>query len=357
MRKVKPFFFFYVYHILCYNKPKEKGVNIMPSFVTHNKSYFDVYKILSEPIKKRYLGTWELYNMFAQGHDVIFTYIYFHLVKNIPKIKTLLKQMQTVSDYKIQAFTINYINLLEQSNLTAEEEIEAILFLYGYLIHHFLDAKMHPQIIYQTGDFQNDKQAATHHLLVENQIDAYMLKRDGIDPKSFKIHNIVTSKMALQNGTRRIVKGSFKETHGFDNFDQIYAEYNEMTRIFLKRLYYGPRGIKKRLFKPLDLILMGNLKPSQLIFDFEGTEAIPYLNQEKKLWTHPVDGTPSIQSATELYEEGIIEIAKMIVYLEEAILDKATAVQIAGIVPDISSIHGGKTNGDYTLSYTKKNHR
>jgi len=317
----------------------------MPGHLTHDKSYFDVYERLPGPMREQYEGAWQRHRIFAQGHDLLLFYMFLHL----PKYPELQSKLKIIED-DIQDLTMNYIELLQET----EKSAEAKLFLYGYLIHHFLDAKLHPLIIYETGDLRGDKDAQALHLLVENMIDAYMLKRDGADPMKFKIHRVVPSREALSAETRAIVRAGFQRTYGLENFDAIFADYNNLSRTFFRTLRHDPVGLKKILFRPLDFLLMGLFKPSILPFHFDGTECLEYLNRQSQAWTHPIDAAIlSTKSFDELYEDGVNEIAGMISMLDEAIRDHASSAAIKLIVPNISSIHGRQAGMEYQFSYTK----
>jgi len=317
----------------------------MPGHLTHDTSYFDVYKKFPGKMQKKYAGAWEEHRVFTQGHDLLLFYMFLHLTKYIQ----LQDKLKIIED-NIQELVVNYIALMRETGVTDE----AKLFLYGYLIHHFLDAKLHPLIIYETGDLRRDKNAQALHLLVENMIDAYMLKKDGIDPRTFVMQGIVPSKRALTAQTRELIRGSFQSTYGLESFDVIFADYNNMSRKFYKTLRYDPKGIKKALFRPLDYALFGLFKPSILPFRFDGTECLGYLNLDKKEWTHPIDASiVSSKSFDELYEEAISEMAQMIALLDEAINENAPNERLKSIVPDVSSIHGRQTGLDYQFDFTK----
>ena len=276
---------------------------------------------------------------------MLLLYMFLHL----PKYPELQSKLKIIED-NVQELAVNYIGFLQETDRTAE----AKLFLYGYLIHHFIDAKLHPLIIYETGDLRGNKDAQALHLLVENMIDAYMLKKDGIDPMAFKIHHVIPSKEGLSAGTRGLVRSSFQKTYGLEDFDEIFANYNKMARTFFKTLRHDPRGLKKILFRPLDFMLMGLFKPSILPFHFDGSECLAYLNLENEEWTHPIDAAiVSTKSLDELFEEGVDETARMITLLDEAIGDRAAGAQLKTIIPNISSIHGRESGLDYRFSYTK----
>ena len=305
----------------------------MAGHIIHNQSYSDIYQKLPMKMQEEFESSWDSYNIFAQGHDLFFPYMFLHFYK----LPTLIKQLKVIQDEGIQKLTINYINGLQEVGATHE----AKLFLYGYLLHHFLDAKLHPLVIYETGNFINDKQAEALHLKVENMIDAYQLKKQGIDPRTFKIHSTVKSNMALTSRTKQLVDASFLKTYGYVNLGKVFEKYNANTKKYLYLLRYDPQGLKTLLFTPFDYVMSNIFKPGVFPFHYDGTEAIDYLNLENKPWIHPIDSDSiSTKSFDELYTEGVEAIAKMISMLNEAIIDQATNEQISGIIPNISSHTG-----------------
>ena len=316
----------------------------MPGHVTHNNSYLDVYRLLPEQMRQRYAGTWEQYKPFAQGHDFLLLYMFLHLPQ-YPKVHKKLK----IIEEDVQELAVQYVRVLRKTDMSAE----SVLFLYGYLTHHFMDAKLHPLIIYETGDLQNDKDASALHLLVENMIDAYLLRKDGIDPKKFKIHELPASKAAMSAETRGIIDAAFDAAYDLKGFSELFADYNKTARTFFKALRYDPHGAKRILFKPLDVLLMGIFKPSILPCTHDGTECLRYLNLEKELWTNPADAAKvSTQSFDELYGEGVREIARMLSLLDEAIASNAADQQLREIIPNVSSISGCES-GPYQLRYVR----
>ena len=314
----------------------------MPSHFTHTKSYLDVYKLLPDRMQKKYCETWERHKIFAQGHDFLLMYMFSHL-PSYPQVHAKLK----IVEENIQELAVQYIGFMQETSVSDESRF----FLYGYLIHHFLDAKLHPLIVYETGDLRSDKDASALHLLVENMIDAYLLRKGGVDPRKFKIHELITSKAAMSAETRAIIDASFEAAYGLKGFSELFAGYNKTARTFFKALRYDPHGAKRVLFKPLDVLLMGVFKPSILPCTHDGTECLPYLNIGKEPWTNPADAARvSTQSFDELYDEGVREIARMLSRLDEAIESNATDSELRAIIPNISSISGCECRPGYQLN-------
>jgi len=316
----------------------------MPGHITHNNSFLDIYQLLPEQMRRQYAGTWEQFKPFAQGHDFLLLYMFLHLPQ-YPKVHKKLK----IIEEDVQELAVQYVHALRKTGMSAE----SVLFLYGYLTHHFMDAKLHPLVIYETGDLQNDKNASALHLLVENMMDAYLLRKDGIDPQKFKIHELLTSKAAMSAETRGIIDAAFEAAYELKDFSALFADYNKTARTFFKALRYDPHGAKRILFKPLDWLLMGIFKPSILPCTHDGTECLRYLNLDNEPWTNPADAARvSTKSFDALYGEGIREIAQMLSRLDGAIADGAADRELRAIIPNVSSISGCES-GPYQLRYVR----
>jgi len=317
----------------------------MPSHVVHDQLYLDVYNRFPHRIKQKFKDIWSKHKILAQGHDLL----YFYMALNPLQIPTILKHIGVLEDKDIQGLAVNYIGS------TRKHSDESKAFLYGYLAHHFSDARLHPLIIYESGDFKNDVDSADDHFLLESMLDAYMLKKSGENPQRFKIHNLVPNNMSLSRKTRKIINHSFKKTYDISNLDTIFAEYNKNARLFLTYFRHDPKGIKKKLFKALDLIVGKLFRFSMLPYNYDGTEAIKHLNNDNQPLPHPLDGKNiSDKSFDELYAISVKEITDMLTLLDEAIDDKAYEQEIRDLVPNISAVHGYEQGSVYTIEHTRK---
>jgi len=305
----------------------------MPSHIAHNKIYKDVFSELPERMKKEHRYTWSKYKIFAEGHDLIYSF----LLAAPHKAIKYYKELPRIRDSEIQALSINYIDRLYESNQLDETK----LFLYGYLIHHFFDAKLHPFIIYQTGDYMSSGEAGFYHQLLENMIDALLIKRQGIKPKSYLIHTLVNTTESLTNDTRYVIRESFYETYGYEKFDKLFANYNKNVKRWLLVMMHDPWGIKYYASKPFSTFIKSIKALQACQFRFDGSEAEKYLNNERSQWNNPANKDDTCnKSFDDLYEESLAEISSMISLLDEAINDKANNNEIKSIVPNISSTHG-----------------
>ena len=313
----------------------------MAGNITHNKLFMGVHSRLPLNVQKDFdLYIWNKHRILGQGHDLLFFYMFRHP----HKIPSLLRDLRVIESKYIQKFAVRYINWLNEYNLNTHE---SLLFLYGYLAHHFLDAKVHPLIICETGDLLSCKKARDNHSYAEAKIDAWILREMGINPRSFRIESIISSNAKLTKETREVIRRSFYDTYLIEDFDKVFVNYNQDMKFFWKHLRHDSTGIKTRVFDLLDVPMKSVFTPSTLPFNFDGTEADEYLNLENKNWTHPIIGSIHNESFPELFNEAEGEITVMLGQLHEAIKDKATNEQIESIIPNVSSITG--------LHYTYRN--
>ena len=316
----------------------------MPNHIAHNEFYFDVYSNLPVKMKKEQRYNWKRYKTFGQGHDMVYSYCLAAPHKAIINYKRLPE----LRDNNIQLLALNYIKHLYESKQIDETK----LFLYGYLIHHFFDAKIHPFIIYQTGDYLNSGEYRSYHAILENMIDASILKKQGINPIFYLIHHTVSSNEKLTEDTRTVIRESFQETYGYEKFDKAFHNYNINFKNWLMLFYHDPWGIKNFSTKPFSGLLKG-FRAHRIRFN--GTEADQYLNHERNEWNNPANKDDvSNSSYDDLYEEALMEVSQMIARLEEAIDDKANENEIKTIIPNISSTHGYE-DPTLKLQYAKEN--
>lgn len=109
----------------------------MPSTITHEYYYRDVYGKTYRNFKKIYgMDDYRRYSSGAQGHDALFFSDFWKLYEfNTKRDKAIF-----IQDHKFQNLCLKLIQNIEERNLKDSKEIK--LLLYGYMLHHILDAYM-----------------------------------------------------------------------------------------------------------------------------------------------------------------------------------------------------------------------
>lgn len=319
----------------------------MPSTITHDYHYKDVYDKCTNDFKKIYSK--ELYNqcsVFAQGHDALF-FSDFWKLREFNKKRNLALHLQ---DHKFQEFCTEFTDLIKIYKLDNSKNLK--LLLHGYVAHHILDSYIHPYVIYETGISDG------MHELVESYIDKYMLEqREQKDSNIYKIHQIIAKTPKLNKFETELTNEAFFNTYGFENFGITYINALKQINIFLRLFRYDPTGIKNVGYNLIDKINLVDLKFSFLSYNHNYKDFEHYLNNEHNLWYNPSEPNSNISSTKsffELYDLAVEKTAEIISNLEEAINDKASIEEIKDIIPNTSAVHGLECDLELPFKTLKK---
>lgn len=250
---------------------------------TMTHAYFaeDLYKKLDKKsknsINKEYLKT------YAQGHDIFF------FTFNIINIK-----QRKIGNYmhknNTREFFKNIVIYIKDNNLQNNKEI--ISFLYGFICHYSLDLTVHPYVTYKTGIFKRkDKETYKYnskHSDLESYIDCYMInKYENIEPYKFKIYKFCFN-TKVSKDLSKLLDYVFYKTYGFKHMSLYVKEGIFNMKHLYKLLRYDPHGIKKKIYKFIDIFLPKSIKKLYPIsYYYKLDNDIYYLNLHNKQWCHP----------------------------------------------------------------------
>lgn len=117
----------------------------MPSTITHEYCYRDVYEYTNDTFKNNFdIETYRKYSSFAQGHDTLFFLNFWNLLEQ-GKNHKIVSYLQ---DHNFKEICLELISLIRKYDLEDSKELK--LMLYGFITHHILDSFIHPYIIYET---------------------------------------------------------------------------------------------------------------------------------------------------------------------------------------------------------------
>ena len=192
--------------------------------------------------------------------------------------------------------------------------MELKLMLYGFIMHHILDSIVHPYIIYEAELFGL-------HEALESYIDQWMImKKEESNPRKYPVHKIIPTLPEIDKSTIQVINEAFLHVYHYQNFGSNYIKALHQINPFLYLFRYDPVGIKKIRYCIVDRIYPTKLKYFWLSYHnrFEGYSK--YLNEEHRLWLNPVNSDfGSTESFFELYERAILEAARILSGLEDAI--------------------------------------
>ncbi|MBN2604565.1 MAG: zinc dependent phospholipase C family protein [Bacilli bacterium] len=236
----------------------------------------------------------------AQGPDPLY-YNFFH--KEHASYRYLADRMHDTTTDQLFINMIHYV----KNNLTQN----TYSFLIGFICHYALDVKIHPYIYYNVGVYQKDI-PETHqyrglHLKFERSVDAVLIERDlgysarkiDLVKKHFPLNNVPFD---VQGIMEYVIEKTYQKSGGGMMY-QISTK--EMSKI-VKRFVKDQTGVKKMIFKTIDLF---NHKQDLFYQDmsmFAHIENYDYLNLEQKPWHHPVTNQQYHYSVIDLYDQAVI---------------------------------------------------
>ena len=306
-----------------------KGVDFMPSIVTHHYFAKDVLKKLPKEIQNTISPSIETYYIFAQSFDNLFYYKFFTPWKG-KEIRELGTKAQQI---KVNLYFENILNFI--TNNGQQKNTEILAHLYGSICHYCLDSTTHPFIIYEAGHISANKKYRGNHEKAEVSIDAYIYKKkENKNLKSAKLAHTLLPKIKLSKELKELLDEVFDTTFQFQNIGQIYEESFRTGNFILNFFVTDKTGIKKTLYHIKDTITPNShRKYANLSFHVSKIDET-YLNLDHQKWHHPITNESHQESFEELYNIALktaINIIKEIHdYLNKKAKKKETILQTIG---------------------------
>lgn len=323
----------------------------MPGPKTHDIFYRQLKQKLSAATLAD-LNHYDDYRIFAQGHD-FFIYHDFYKIWNQKKLDKNIADSVLLQEHKFQEFIYNFLKCAEK-NGAIEDEQTRLFIGPGYIMHHLLDANVHPFIIYYSGDHtRNPDNKTWQHGIVENLIDIYMMEEfEYINPKTYPVYKDFEFSESLSSGLITTLNESLEKTYGISNGgNKIEIAINQMS-LFMKTLKFDKHGIKKVVFDAIDPLLKGT---SSFSYHRDSNDALPYLNKEHDLWLHPMyDSIKSNKSFMELYDKALIDGAYIVNEIEKLCKNGNIHVDdIYSLIPNIASTYGLECGQEFEIKNKK----
>ena len=277
----------------------------MPQTITHACFGEDLYNKLPNSIKKKIAYQKKELMMFSQSTDALM----FYNVYSIMPGKKYRKIQLTFHKNNTNLFFSTLINYMKDNKYYNDSK--TLVFLYGLICHFCLDSIAHPYIIYRTGMF-NKKDKSTYkykgmHSYMESYIDNYYLKQKDIE--KFNLKKFCFSKDKFTKELNDSINYSFKNTYNINNMDKVYYKSLNQMNNFLTLFRLDKYGIKKGVYKFIDLITPKSTFPfKSLSYHIDNYDNLDFLNLEKREWVYPVDNNiKSNKNFFELYNDALEE--------------------------------------------------
>lgn len=245
----------------------------MPSTITHTYIGIKTINKLNDRPKKIINNHLNNYKVYCQNMDIL--YFYHILLLRNNNIQELGHKFHKENVFKSFELLIND-NKKNQDN-------ELFTFISGLITHYIADSTMHPYIDYLAHNV-NKKLHIDKHFEIETYIDNYII--DKYINKDYQKYN--NSQYVFNYTEEKIIKEElnklFKTLWNYDNIGhKYYRALKEMHFVF-RYLRHDSYGIKKILYKTLDLNPFPIRKCQYLSYHFNLNNNDYYLNLDHKKW-------------------------------------------------------------------------
>ncbi|MDD3241313.1 MAG: zinc dependent phospholipase C family protein [Bacilli bacterium] len=323
----------------------------MPSTMTHTYFAMDVYDSLSIPLKELLLDHKELLKTASQSLDPLF----FYNIANIKNGKKVRKFGNYFHTHKTNEFFITLINYIKYNNYSNNGEIMA--YLYGLICHFVLDSTIHPYVVYKTGDFdKTNKKTYKYNQLhgeLESFFDNYMVAyRENIIPWKFKCYNFGLNTYELSDSLKEVINFTYKEVFNINKIDSVYISSIKQMKKFYRIFRYDPYGIKKNLYKLIDIVTPNNiLRLEPISYHINPKNKENWLNLDNNRWLYPCnDKLKHNESIIDLYCLSLEKTLVIINSINEYIYDNKK-IKLDKLFNNLSYFTGRNIDLDEKVKY------
>lgn len=308
----------------------------MPSFTTHHIFSDLVLDKLNKNIKSKINKSLDIYHVFAQSHDYLF---YYTFASNASKIKSLGHYAHRNNT---QEYLLNIISYIKDNNL--QDNSEVLSYLYGSITHYVLDSTCHPFIFYKTGAYNKGDRASKKynggHTMMEKTIDAVMYQLYYQKKYNHCHLNKFINKPLFTDNLINTIDYAYKETYNEDNVSKYYIKAIKHTKIINTILIYDFFGIKKLLYKLIELLSFNNIKISYYSNHITKPN-YSLLNNENKEWNHPCNKELTYtESFKDLLNISLEKSINIIEACNNYFNNKISIKELINYIPDVSYSNG-----------------
>ncbi len=246
-----------------------------------------------------------------------------------------------------------FFNMIDYVKNNLEKDTYS--FLVGFICHYCLDVKIHPYVYYHVGKYEKDD-ITTHsyrglHLKFERSIDALLIEKDlGINHKHIKLYKKSYPLNTAPLSTMKIIDYALEKTYGKKHGGVMYLISSQKMYWNLKHFVRDPLGIKKLIFKVIDIF---NKKNDMFFADipfYNHLENYDFHNSEKKKWFHPITNEQYNYSVIDLYDQAE-EMATNIIKEVSLYLFEDKVVDLTKLFTNLSYNTGINCDQDLPFKY------
>ncbi len=148
----------------------------MPAVYAHYSFGRDVFRTLPEPVRRAVGPHINYFLTGLQGPDILFFYKFY--TKDPVNQRGYQMHRETCAQF-VEAGRA----AMQEAGLGRDSAQAA--YLYGFLCHFMLDSSCHPYVS------EMMEKLDRHHIFIESEFEKYMMRRDGREPLSFPLGQLV----------------------------------------------------------------------------------------------------------------------------------------------------------------------
>lgn len=321
----------------------------MPSNTTHKIFGESVIKTLPKYISNKIRKSKNVYTVFCQSFDNFFYYNIFSLKKG----KCIREFGRYCHKNKTQAYLINIIKYIKDNNL--EDDSDCLAYLYGSINHYVLDTTIHPYIFYKTGVFKKGNKEFhkynSLHTKMEGILDKYFYDLNNNQKKYIYYRHYLNNfpKVKFKNELINAINYVFKITYKKDNIALIYYKSFNQGRLIFKFGVFDRFGIKKFIYKLLDLIRPLKYRKITYVSSYIRNIDKKYLNLNKERWYCSAINDYCDLSIDELYTLSVKKSVFIIKEIDKMLKTKVDIKKLRNIIPNLSYISGLDLSKKYKM--------
>ena len=284
----------------------------MPSTITHAFIGLDTIDKLNNKPKEIINNRINNFKIYCQNMDILYFYHIYLLKSN--KTQDVGHRFHHEHTYDV------FKTMIDDNRINKDPEL--FTFISGLIVHYQADTKMHPYINH-FANYENESKRFSDHFEVETYIDNYFVN-ERLDKNHKKYNNTsfifnYTEEEVIKKELDKILKQFFNFPNGGKKY---YRSLKEMKFTY-NYVRYDKRGIKKAIYKTIDLNPFKLPRTKYLSYHFDVNKNEHYLNLNHDKWTHPDDKTiSSTKSFLDLYNDVTDDASNIINKLYECIYEE-----------------------------------
>ena len=274
----------------------------MSDLINHYYCGEEAIKLLDPEIKKIILNNMNLFNIGTQGPDF---FLYQDIIpwRKHSGYSKLGGMLHSYEPNLLFESMFEYIQSIEDKEI----KNKAIAYIMGYICHHSLDYISHPYIYYFSGQNSNLHKEFEKNLDVLNS--ALMSKVAAIDFSFSEVFDLTESEISIVSEINLYIIN--KLLHILLPHNAISLCLNDFN--YLIKLFPDKKGIKQKIFKPLESLLGQPFAITKALIHKEIIDKDDYLNLTHTIWIHPCnENITSAESYPDLFNKSIKESASQI---------------------------------------------